>query len=328
MLLGESPLNLSILSLLQDISTVIAYARSHGFFSMYSARITLHQAHLAHALGQTERALKCYQVAAFLSRQKNRSPSKRAYDASEEEEGCEDYWVNVSARAGELWLCIGLASTFDDETEWAEEMEVLRKEGVKIVKECEGLGGTMQAVGAVLTASLSKEFLVAKYAPKSTHGQPTDPCCRTQLRTALNLSSAAQDNHLRALVLALIAAQYVHTSAEHAENMLNTAEQLAAGLGAQSKAITEVCSPRKQASVAAGDGVGNVHLRWWIGERSLGLYLLHYCLLHLRLSFLVLFTELKRRAGNEESVLKQTEINRRLEHAMENLKKRTISQIS
>ncbi len=109
--------------------------------------------------------MKCYQVSAYLSRRKVRSPSKRAYDDTEEE--CyEDYWVNVSARAGELWLRIGLASMIDDETEWTEEMEVLRKEGVNVVKECEGLGGTLQAVGAVLTACLSKEFLVAKYAPK------------------------------------------------------------------------------------------------------------------------------------------------------------------
>jgi hypothetical protein len=76
-------------------------------------------------------------------------------------------------------------------------------------------------------------------------------------------------------VLALVAAQYVHTSAEHAEDMLNTAEQLAAGLGAQPKATTspskrQQASPKKT-SVAAGDGIGNAHLRLWIGERSLGL---------------------------------------------------------
>lgn len=151
---------------MQDISRVIAHARSHGLFSIFSARITLHQAHLAHALGQTERALKCYQVAAFLSRPRDQSPSKRPHDVAAEEEGCEDYWVNVSAKAGELWLRIGLASMIDDEMEYGKEMEVLRKEGVNISKKCEGLGGTLQAVGAVLTACLSKEFLVTKYASR------------------------------------------------------------------------------------------------------------------------------------------------------------------
>lgn len=104
-------------------------------------------------------------MSAYLSRRKVHSPSKRGHIVTEEE-GCEDYWANISARAGELWLRIGLANMIEDETEWTEEMEVLRKEGVNIVKECEGLGGTLQAVGAVLTACLSKEFLVAKYAPK------------------------------------------------------------------------------------------------------------------------------------------------------------------
>ena len=186
--------------------------------------------------------------------------------------------MNVSARAGELWLRIGLASMIDDESEWTSEMEVLRKEGEGILKECEGLGGTLQAVGAVLTACLSKEFLVAKYAPKFTLFlvSPTDSGCRAQLRNALNFSSAAQDNHLRALVLSLVAGQYFHTSAEHAEAMLSTADQLAAGLGVQSKAAT-TGSPSKKAaqnksSVPVTDGVGNAHLRLWIGERSLGLF--------------------------------------------------------
>ena len=68
---------------------------------------------------------------------------------------------------------------------------------------------------------------------------------RSQLRIALNLSTSAQDNHLRALVLALVAAQYVHTSTEHAETMLSTAEQLAAGLGAQPKTLAKVDTSKR-----------------------------------------------------------------------------------
>jgi len=95
---------------------------------------------------------------------------------------------------------------------------------------------------------------------------------RTRLRTALNLSTTALDNHLRPLVLALIAAQYVHTSTEHAESMLGTAEQLAAGLGAQPKNASKAPSnsdPKSKAKASA-NGVGNAHLRLWIGERALG----------------------------------------------------------
>lgn len=100
--------------------------------------------------------------------------------------------------------------------------------------------------------------------------QVDDNSYRTHLRTALNLSTASQDNHLRALVLALIAAQYVYTSAEHAEAMLSTAEQLASGLGARLKASP--VSPQSPKKVAAGSTaeIGNAPLRLWIGERSLG----------------------------------------------------------
>ena len=260
-------------------------------------------------------------MAAFLSRPRDQSPSKRPHDVAAEEEGCEDYWVNVSAKAGELWLRIGLASMIDDEMEYGKEMEVLRKEGVNISKKCEGLGGTLQAVGAVLTACLSKEFLVTKYASRLNFSWSTDRLCRTQLRSALNLSTAAQDNHLRALVLALAAAQYVHTSTEHAETMLDTAEQLATGLGA-----TPVHSKGKQIAgknISVGSE-GNAHLRLWIGERSLGLS----NLLDFFIYGILIDSELKRRAGDEESVSKQTEINKNLIHATENLKKRKISQIS
>lgn len=106
--------------------------------------------------------MKCYQVAAYLSQ---RRFSTRAVAADDDDcEGCEDPWINVSARAGELWLKIGLAGELVDinEREW--EMEALRKTSSDVIKECAGLGGTLQAVGEVLAACLAKEFLVTKYA--------------------------------------------------------------------------------------------------------------------------------------------------------------------
>jgi hypothetical protein len=111
-------------------------------------------------------------------------------------------------------------------------MEILRKGGIEVVNKCEGLGGTLQAAGAILGACLPKEFLVAK----------------TRLRTALNLSTTALDNHLRPLILALIVAQYVHTSTEHSESMLGTAEQLVAGLGARPRAASKAPSSNADTS--------------------------------------------------------------------------------
>lgn len=109
--------------------------------------------------------MKCYDVASFLSQSRSHVPSKASQAAcvsQEEDEGCEDYWLNVSARAGRLWLRLGIVSSLDDETQREKEMEELRREGKRIVKECEGLGAVLQTVGAILTACLSKEFLVTK----------------------------------------------------------------------------------------------------------------------------------------------------------------------
>jgi hypothetical protein len=76
---------------------------------------------------------------------------------------------------------------------------------------------------------------------------------RQHLKTSLGIASGGQDNHMRALVLALISAHYVHTAGGHAREILKTCEQLAAGLG-------------------ASRGEGNVGLRLWIGERLVGKY--------------------------------------------------------
>jgi hypothetical protein len=63
--------------------------------------------------------------------------------------------------------------------------------------------------------------------------------------------------------------------------MLATAEQLGAGLGA----ISGVKGGEKTRLGSKGDGVGNAHLRLWIGERSLGEHRLFFFWLSLFLFF-------------------------------------------
>ncbi len=74
---------------------------------------------------------------------------------------------------------------------------------------------------------------------------------------ALALATNSQDNHLRALVMAFIASQYMYTAGDHARSVLQTIDQLGAGLGA---------------SLKGDDGkvktcIGNAPLRLWAGER-------------------------------------------------------------
>lgn len=176
----------------QHLAILIAHTRTHDIFSSYCARITLHQAHLAHALGNDDRAEKCYKVAAFLSRKRMIGETKKLMNINapgDEDEGYEDHWVNVSARVGEIWLKIGVLSRTalassseavrddearmdhekenrdsesENEKRWEREMSELRVSSEEVIAECEGLGGTLQAIGAVLNACLSKAFLEAK----------------------------------------------------------------------------------------------------------------------------------------------------------------------
>ncbi|KAF8167157.1 hypothetical protein B0H34DRAFT_791923 [Crassisporium funariophilum] len=299
------------------LAELVAHLRNCGLFSEYSARVSLHHAHLAHALGRDERASKCYKVAAHLSRR--RVKTEVAPEGDDDDDGCEDAWVNTAARAGYLWLRIGVlsrareagataesdsgcgsASRARTRTEEELEWDLLRREGEAVISECEGLGGTLQGIGKVISACLSSGFLQAK----------------THLRAALALSTGAQDNHLRALVLALVAAQYMHTSSEHAEAMLATAEQLGAGLGAVAKSGGGVGGGVGRETGGGGTGqeqvrkektgLGNAHLRLWIGERSL---------------------ELKRRSGEDAAATKQAGINERLRHAVARVKKRKLVEV-
>ena len=85
---------------------------------------------------------------------------------------------------------------------------------------------------------------------------------RQRLKHALELATRAQDNYLRAVVLALIAAHYFHTAGDHALSMLQVCEQLAAGLGASGK--------RPGEGPPLNGSVGNARLGLWVGQKYLG----------------------------------------------------------
>ena len=114
---------------------------------------------------------------------------------------------------------------------------------------------------------MSRASTIEKYT--LIHG--CDPR-RQHLKRALELATQSLDNHLRALVLALISAHYLHTSGDHARTMLQTCEQLAAGLGAPAiKAAPVPANGKAQAQGSPGPVVvGNAPLGLWVGERFLG----------------------------------------------------------
>ncbi|KAJ7740570.1 hypothetical protein B0H16DRAFT_1324320 [Mycena metata] len=255
------------------LDEVIAHARTHALFGgTLAPRITLLHAQLAHAQGRAVRAQTCYRVAAQLAAE--------AKDAGGE----------AAARAGEVALLVGLRARarvrasgrtvpplaeegdgegmMDDEEEEVQDAELVRL-GREVAGTCRGLGGAMRAVGEVIEGVLTTEILRAKQ----------------HFKNALTYATETQDNHLRALILALIAAHYLHTAGDQAQKMLATCEQLAAGLGA----------PGKKASKERVDTVGNAPLRLWVGER---------------------FLELHKRDGREDFVQKREEANEVLRQAV------------
>ncbi|KAJ6544356.1 hypothetical protein B0H19DRAFT_1170438 [Mycena capillaripes] len=248
----------------RTLDAVIAHARTYGLFGGALAhRITLLHAQLAHALGRPARARTCYRVAAQLALE------------------ADDAGGLVAARAGEVVLLVGIRARartrvvgrkhvpLTEETEFVDVGEAeLAQMGREVAASCRGLGGAMRAVGEVLEGVLTTEILKAKQ----------------HFKNALTYATECQDNHLRALILALIAAHYLHTAGDQAQKMLATCEQLAAGLGAPGK--------KGQERV---DAVGNAPLRLWAGER---------------------FLELHKRDGRDDLIQKREEANGLLRQAV------------
>lgn len=119
------------------LDELIAHTRDFDLFDAYAARITLHHGHLAHALGDSARAAKCYAVVAHLA--------------------AEGTYVYASARASHLALRIAMGEGVRRarDPEWEEEVG-------EVVDGCRGMGGTMEAVARVLQASVAKEIVTVK----------------------------------------------------------------------------------------------------------------------------------------------------------------------
>ena len=174
----------------QNLNTLIAHVRTYDIFSLFSARIALHHAHLAHALARPARALRCYRSAAHHS-----------------EAGS---FAHVAARAGEIALRVGVQrrrvamgdkwreglSVADDD--WPDDLddddEELEAQGSEVIKTCRGMGGTLEAIGQVLEACFTPEILKSKYVPLSA------PSRRSALRAGVitgNTSSARWNSRRR-----------------------------------------------------------------------------------------------------------------------------------
>ncbi|KAG8935972.1 hypothetical protein FRC00_010048 [Tulasnella sp. 408] len=179
-------------------------------------------------------------------------------------------FVRLAARVGEVILRIG-----QGEEENEEEVQEMT---VQVIKECKAHGAQFEAVGRILEAILAREIIEIKKS----------------LKSALEQVTRSLDNHLRALILALMANMYLLTASDHAQLMLKTCQQLASGLGAPEDKANEL--------VNGGSVVGNVPLGLWVGEK---------------------FLELYRRAGKESKAQRQAELNAGIQGAMDRILQRS-----
>ncbi|KAF8515678.1 hypothetical protein BU17DRAFT_76792 [Hysterangium stoloniferum] len=266
----------------EHLARLIAHTRTHQLWDTYNARITLYHAHVAHASGEFDRALKCYRVAAHLAGKEERGGCKRTGGDDVHAGVAIARFVSVAAQAGEVSMRLGIArrecngEAIDDR---------FKRWGSEVAKECRALGGTLEAVGRVLEACLSEEIVLAK----------------NHLKTSLNLTTQALDNHLRALVLALVSSHYLHTATDYAEMMLTTARQLAAGLGAPASKSQDPQFHSQNRSDGRPRKVGNAPLGLWVGRR---------------------FMELYRRTGRDKRARQQDNINAEFVQALKDIEHR------
>ncbi|KAF8308394.1 hypothetical protein DL93DRAFT_1893951 [Clavulina sp. PMI_390] len=246
----------------QHIDTLIAHTRTYSIFPLYASRITLLHAHLAHATARHSRALACYRAAAHLDANDTPQPPQPASSsttpAGPQNTSRTGGFVRVAARAGEVGLLLGMRAqrrygerATSDKGKVPEmddgALDVMAQE---VAEECKLFPGALASVGKLIEAVLSSEIVRAKQ----------------RLKASLDIASAALDNHLRALVITLTSAHYVHTASDHAKIMLDTARQLAAGMGAPLDKEAQQRSDQPPE-------LGNAPLGLWVGERFEELYL-------------------------------------------------------
>lgn len=118
----------------ESLSDLVAHTRTIGLFDTFAPQITLLSAHLAHALGQTGRALECYRAAEFLDKTKGS--------------------IRLAARVGEVVLRTGLP-----EPGSAKELKALTTE---VIRECANMDAEFEPVGKVLEAIVAREIIGIK----------------------------------------------------------------------------------------------------------------------------------------------------------------------
>ncbi|KAG1902737.1 uncharacterized protein F5891DRAFT_1215571 [Suillus fuscotomentosus] len=238
------------------LNALLTLTHTHDLFHSYSARITLHAAHLAHALGDTERAGVCYRVAKSVDDEHNAGAG----------------YVGAAACAGEALLRIGLRAQAHDEnlnpdvnedastekSDWLDaETHALARSAIQ---RCHGMGGTLEAVGKVVQAAVV-----------GARGEIITPkICAVSVDLSRRKPS-------RALLLAQVGAQYLHTAPAHAMETLAVCETLGAGMGAKQKDVDGVKGggkgKEKERDMDGSDGsLGNAPLRLWVGERFLEIF--------------------------------------------------------
>ncbi|KAG8906104.1 hypothetical protein FRC01_008124 [Tulasnella sp. 417] len=178
--------------------------------------------------------------------------------------------IRLAARVGEVVLRIGQGEEEDEEQ--------VQGMTAQVIRECKAYGAQFDAVGRILEAILAREIIEIKKS----------------LKSALEQVTRSLDNHLRALILALMANMYLLTASDHAQLMLKTCQQLASGLGAPEDKADELLN--------GGSVVGNVPLGLWVGEK---------------------FLELYRRAGKDSKARRQTELNAGIQAAMDRILERS-----
>ena len=172
-------------------------------------------------------------------------------------------FVAAAARAGEALLRIGLSaiqSSPPSSVSPAEPNLQLDASTTALAKDAlarcsSGASSPLPALGELISAALARSHIIRS---------------KSLLKHALELLSTAGDNHLRALVLAVIGAQYVYTAPGHAMEVLAVCETLGAGMGANPKKTQEGPGAPPSAETPSKDSVGNAPLRLWVGERFLG----------------------------------------------------------
>ncbi|KAH8921729.1 hypothetical protein BT69DRAFT_1335311 [Atractiella rhizophila] len=238
----------------QLLIDLIAFANDYNLFDEFSIRFTLAEGTISHGTGKWKRAEDCYTVVKWMC---ERAPTKAgSYEGSTIDRGEIALLANISLLVLKFGqgVTININGSKDSRRGSMSSDASLDLLARECIDRCKTGVAHMKLLGNFLLALINGEIVKAKI----------------HLNEALLYSGSVINNHLRAMILSLLASLFLHTREDQANKMLHSAYFISRSMGCSVPPVADIL--KGGSDVVGEEVVGNPACGLWVGEKLLEIY--------------------------------------------------------